>query len=101
MNFELNKYIERKLKENPENLINGILFKSNNPRKTKIFVVEKRIAKIDFKSGPKNLNPASAFENESPEEEINNSEDEGIEDYKQGGYHPVFVGEVLIDRYVI
>jgi len=34
-------------------------------------------------------------------EEINNSEDEGIDDYKQGGYHPVFVGEVLGDRYVI
>ena len=29
------------------------------------------------------------------------SEDEGINDYKQGGYHPVYVGEVLIDRYVI
>lgn len=29
------------------------------------------------------------------------SEDEGINDYKQGGYHPVYVGEILIDRYVI
>jgi len=29
------------------------------------------------------------------------SEDEGIEDYKKGGYHPVFVGEVLNGRYVI
>jgi len=29
------------------------------------------------------------------------SEDEGINDYKQGGYHPVYVGEVLIDRYVV
>ncbi len=29
------------------------------------------------------------------------SEDEGIDDYKKGGYHPVFVGEVLNGRYVI
>lgn len=28
------------------------------------------------------------------------SEDEGIEDYKMGGYHPVHVGEVLHKRYV-
>ena len=29
------------------------------------------------------------------------SEDEGITDYKIGGYHPVHVGEILISRYVI
>jgi serine/threonine-protein kinase SRPK3 len=29
------------------------------------------------------------------------SEDEGIPDYKIGGYHPVHVGELLINRYVI
>ena len=29
------------------------------------------------------------------------SEDEGITDYKIGGYHPVHVGEILINRYVI
>ena len=28
------------------------------------------------------------------------SEDEGIEDYKLGGYHPVHVGETLHKRYV-
>ena len=31
----------------------------------------------------------------------NNSEDEGIEDYKIGGYHPVHIGEVLLKRYVV
>ncbi len=31
----------------------------------------------------------------------NKSEDEGLDDYKKGGYHTVHVGEVLIDRYVI
>ena len=30
-----------------------------------------------------------------------NSEDEGIDDYKRGGYHPVHVGEILMDRYVV
>jgi len=30
----------------------------------------------------------------------NDSEDEGIEDYKIGGYHPLHVGEVLLSRYM-
>lgn len=29
------------------------------------------------------------------------SEDEGITDYKIGGYHPVHVGEILVNRYVV
>ena len=29
------------------------------------------------------------------------SEDEGIEDYKIGGYHPVHIAEILLNRYVI
>lgn len=29
------------------------------------------------------------------------SEDEGIQDYKLGGYHPVHVGEVINNRYVV
>lgn len=29
------------------------------------------------------------------------SEDEGIADYKIGGYHPVHIGEVVGERYVI
>ena len=35
------------------------------------------------------------------DERETNSEDEGIDDYKKGGYHPIFIGEVLNDRYVI
>ncbi|EAS00244.2 kinase domain protein (macronuclear) [Tetrahymena thermophila SB210] len=34
-------------------------------------------------------------------DEENDSEDEGIEDYKIGGYHPVHIGEVINKRYVI
>lgn len=30
----------------------------------------------------------------------NQSEDEGLDDYKKGGYHPVCVGEIFIGRYV-
>lgn len=35
------------------------------------------------------------------DENRSNSEDEGVDDYKKGGYHPVFRGEVLNGRYVI
>ena len=34
-------------------------------------------------------------------DEENDSEDEGIEDYIIGGYHPVHIGEVLINRYIV
>ena len=30
-----------------------------------------------------------------------NSEDEGLEDYKTDGYHPVHIGEILLSRYII
>ena len=30
-----------------------------------------------------------------------NSEDEGLEDYKTDGYHPVHIGEILLNRYII
>ena len=33
--------------------------------------------------------------------EGDDSEDEGLSDYKPKGYHPVHVGEVLLDRYII
>lgn len=29
------------------------------------------------------------------------SEDEGIDEYKEGGYYPVFVGEIFAERYVV
>jgi hypothetical protein len=39
--------------------------------------------------------------NDSFFEDQESSEDEGMPDYKLGGYHPIHVGEILIDRYVI
>jgi serine/threonine-protein kinase SRPK3 len=34
-------------------------------------------------------------------DDTDSSEDEGLADYKIGGYHPMHIGEVLINRYVI
>ncbi len=34
-------------------------------------------------------------------DDTDSSEDEGLVDYKIGGYHPMHVGEILIERYVI
>lgn len=34
-------------------------------------------------------------------EKEHDSEDEGIADYKIGGYHPVHIGEVVNKRYVV
>jgi len=34
-------------------------------------------------------------------EDSDSSEDEGLPDYKIGGYHPVHVGEIFKDRYVV
>ena len=35
------------------------------------------------------------------EEVEGQSEDEGLDDYKKGGYHPIYIGEILIGRYVM
>jgi hypothetical protein len=34
-------------------------------------------------------------------EDTDSSEDEGLPDYKIGGYHPMHVGEVLVGRYLV
>ena len=39
--------------------------------------------------------------NQSFYDDDDSSEDEGMPDYKAGGYHPIHVGEVLMDRYII
>ena len=39
--------------------------------------------------------------NESFFDDQDSSEDEGMPDYKIGGYHPIHVGEILLERYVI
>ena len=34
-------------------------------------------------------------------EDSDSSEDEGLPDYKIGGYHPVHVGEIFLERYIV
>ena len=33
--------------------------------------------------------------------DTDSSEDEGLNDYKINGYHPVHIGEILLNRYII
>lgn len=47
------------------------------------------------------FNPLREVLTESFYEDEDSSEDEGMPDYKIGGYHPIHVGEILLDRYVI
>mmetsp|Transcript_4599 Transcript_4599/g.7005 ORF Transcript_4599/g.7005 Transcript_4599/m.7005 type:complete len:378 (-) Transcript_4599:1550-2683(-) len=47
------------------------------------------------------FNPLRDVLGESFYEDDDSSEDEGMPDYKIGGYHPIHVGEILLDRYVI
>lgn len=47
------------------------------------------------------FNPLREVLGESFYEDDDSSEDEGMPDYKIGGYHPIHVGEILLDRYVI
>ena len=46
-------------------------------------------------------NPLCKDLNDSYFNDSDLSEDEGIPDYKIGGYHPVHIGEVLENRYVV
>ena len=48
-----------------------------------------------------NFEPLKDVLDKSFYEDMDSSEDEGMPDYKIGGYHPVHVGEILIDRYII
>ena len=68
--------------------------------------------KIDNESFKKryNISPVEAnkikyypqCEMNSPQyTDSNTSVDEGLEDYKPDGYHPVHIGEILLERYVI
>lgn len=46
-------------------------------------------------------NPLESNLDNSYWNDSNMSEDEGIQDYKIGGYHPVHVGEIVGNRYII
>ena len=70
----------------------------------------KNLDNSSIKKRVNNLSPVDAnkikyynkFDMNSPQyTDSNNSEDEGLEDYKIEGYHPVHIGEILLERYVI
>ena len=54
-----------------------------------------------IESNDEDFNPLREVLGESFYEDEDSSEDEGMPDYKIGGYHPIHVGEILLDRYVI
>lgn len=58
-------------------------------------------APADDQDGGKDFTPLKDKIGQSFFEDQDSSEDEGMPDYKIGGYHPVHVGEILLDRYVI
>lgn len=67
--------------------------------------VAKRKTKKVFKGPPGAREPATTdkyYSGGSDEDDHSDSEDEGTEDYKKGGYHPVRMGEKYNDgRYVV
>lgn len=54
-----------------------------------------------YNRGERDFTPLKDKLGQSFFEDQDSSEDEGMPDYKIGGYHPVHVGEILLDRYVI
>ena len=57
--------------------------------------------KVTSNGNDEDFNPLREILGESFYEDEDSSEDEGMPDYKIGGYHPIHVGEILLDRYVI
>ena len=82
---------------------------SNNtrPETTKEFEERKNCDKISVnQKKEKKSNPTPWDYNEQQiyaarYTDSDNSEDEGMEDYKVGGYHPVHVGEIYLNRYMV
>ena len=58
-------------------------------------------ANKDDSKGERDFTPLKDKLGQSFFEDQDSSEDEGMPDYKIGGYHPIHVGEILLDRYVI
>ena len=63
--------------------------------------VLRRVAGIRVNILFKPIRPANIEEFHKYMDQEHEDEDEGIEDYKLGGYHTVHVGEVINNRYVV
>lgn len=83
---------ENQIKENEEKRNKDDNNKQNNITKKKKDKKEKNIH-------PWNYNQQQV--NAAKYTDSDNSEDEGMEDYKVGGYHPVHIGEVYHNRYMV
>jgi len=59
------------------------------------------MSQLDGDDDERDFTPLKEKLNDSFFEDNDSSEDEGMPDYKIGGYHPIHVGEILLDRYVI
>ena len=96
--------------------LEGLVDEVNQAEDGEIITIqkEKRQAESTAKTGPsthqtlddddeerRNFKPLKEVLGHSFYEDEDSSEDEGIADYKIGCYHPIHVGEILLDRYVI
>ena len=105
LKIEKSKKQKHKKSENLENSINNVEKIENLTQigieipKSKIFQ-KKEVPK--YITSPSKLKYYNNRKMDPPEyTEGDDSEDEGLSDYKPKGYHPVHVGEVLLDRYII
>jgi serine/threonine-protein kinase SRPK3 len=96
---------KRKKKKNKDNESNASVVRNNDdptkPQQVNKFFSEDSIPKQKKKENEPDFTPLKQKLNDSFFEDRDSSEDEGMPDYKLGGYHPIHVGEILIDRYVI
>ena len=105
LKIEKSKKQKHKKSENLENSIinvekiENLTQIGNEIPKSKIFQ-KKEVPK--YITSPSKLKYYNNRKMDPPEyTEGDDSEDEGLSDYKPKGYHPVHVGEVLLDRYII
>lgn len=93
--------IKREIYEqnNQHKLIYFSKIKPTNHQQTFLDQIRKKKEEMDDASSH-NTNNKSNKKNDD-DEDYSESEDEGIENYKKGGYHPVRLGDIFKDRYVV
>ena len=93
---ELKEEEEKRMKKKEENIEEVNLIKKEDEKLKE----NKKYNKII--KNPNNFKYYNTRKMDPPEyTEGDDSEDEGLSDYKPKGYHPVHIGEVLLDRYII
>ena len=99
---------KNKLTNNNNNNINIIKLNNNNINNhnhNQKFSLSPLNLSIQIQENIKKVNNFNYYNqksvNPSNYTDSNKSQDEGLSEYKINGYHPVHVGEILLDRYVI